>query len=846
MALPIRPSRPGPAVRFRPPAPSPGSIRRDRLNASIDEAASLHRLSVVSAPSGFGKTTAVAEWAKTAPNVAWLALTAQDSDPVTLTRGVLDALRVGAQRSDLALRIEDAPIEPSLAYERICQAVDDARRPMTLIVDDAHRAGETWRDGILGLLSEQPPDDLSLVLVGSTLLDITLARERLDGSAGFVGTDALRFTRPEAERLILAEGSHVDPRDVIEETRGWPIAVRLLAIGGAASTPSSGVLVSLGDYIRHHVLATIPAELSRFVLDLSICSEFTREMAEAVAQRDDASVLIDECIRLGLFLDRFDGPTGTVYRWHGVFAKQCAEGGLEVDPQRVREAHLRAAEQLEKNDPEAAISHALRAGSRERARAILLRTWMATVTGGGAEQVERSCITLLRENPRDAGLLFIRACATDVLGNHQLATEMLDRAEAMHVLGGTTEPSEPRDLARLMISDARSEITRARTELREHLVDPQIAEAVDPVTINHLLGWSEILHPVHPTLPMEYFAAAVREQRMVRDAEGLARSLGHLAFGQTWAGRLRLAAATLAEIEADAPAVGSGFAGGSAAAAAGYVAYWEGDAPRAMADFASILRSDSADPSFIAIARMMIAYSSAEAGDVAACRRAAIGIQDIPLDVVHGVPWQVLRETSIALLEESIGNQERALRIARTHARTPDLPVVGVAMAGILRRAGACTEAIETLRALRIFAEVPYVKSSMLITAAVMRRGVGDHQPAHDLCETALAVASTEGILLPFGAKETAIRRLLNEHAHVGTQYEDFIARCLASGVHGSALDALSERERDVFQQLHTARTLPEIASELKVSVNTVKTHQRAIYRKLGVSSRREAVRTSL
>ncbi|QNA94148.1 helix-turn-helix transcriptional regulator [Microbacterium sp. Se63.02b] len=59
-------------------------------------------------------------------------------------------------------------------------------------------------------------------------------------------------------------------------------------------------------------------------------------------------------------------------------------------------------------------------------------------------------------------------------------------------------------------------------------------------------------------------------------------------------------------------------------------------------------------------------------------------------------------------------------------------------------------------------------------------------------------------------------------------------------------MDALSDREREVFQQLQTARTLHEIAGELSVSINTVKTHQRAIYRKLGVSSRREAVRTTV
>lgn len=103
-----------------------------------------------------------------------------------------------------------------------------------------------------------------------------------------------------------------------------------------------------------------------------------------------------------------------------------------------------------------------------------------------------------------------------------------------------------------------------------------------------------------------------------------------------------------------------------------------------------------------------------------------------------------------------------------------------------------------------------------------------------------------EDIRLPFGPRDTAARKLLAEHVHFGTQFEDFIGRSLAKDNAGSPVDALSERERDVFQQLQTARTLQEIARELAVSINTVKTHQRAIYRKLGVSSRREAVRTTV
>lgn len=85
-------------MRFRPPAPQPGAIRRERVSAALTEAAG-DALTVVSAPSGFGKTTAVADWASSLEHVGWLGLSTFDSDPSRLTQGVVNALLVGTARS---------------------------------------------------------------------------------------------------------------------------------------------------------------------------------------------------------------------------------------------------------------------------------------------------------------------------------------------------------------------------------------------------------------------------------------------------------------------------------------------------------------------------------------------------------------------------------------------------------------------------------------------------------------------------------------------------------------------------------------------------------------------------
>ncbi|MFP3670545.1 hypothetical protein SB717_36275, partial [Priestia sp. SIMBA_032] len=74
-----------------------------------------------------------------------------------------------------------------------------------------------------------------------------------------------------------------------------------------------------------HVLGALPPDIADFVLDGSVCGELTPELASAVTDRPDAAELLETCVRLGLFLDRFEGPHGVVYRWHTSFAKQCVD-----------------------------------------------------------------------------------------------------------------------------------------------------------------------------------------------------------------------------------------------------------------------------------------------------------------------------------------------------------------------------------------------------------------------------------------------------------------------------------------------------------------------------------------
>jgi len=133
------------------------------------------------------------------------------------------------------------------------------------------------------------------------------------------------------------------------------------------------------------------------------------------------------------------------------------------------------------------------------------------------------------------------------------------------------------------------------------------------------------------------------------------------------------------------------------------------------------------------------------------------------------------------------------------------------------------------------------------LVAAVARHSLGDTRDASEAVERALEIAAPERYRRPFADGGGAVRRLLQRHASLPTAYAPLVAELIDALERVSApppglLEPLSERERDVLRLLPTLLPNTEVASELFVSVNTVKTHVKSIYRKLEVSSRREAV----
>ena len=138
-----------------------------------------------------------------------------------------------------------------------------------------------------------------------------------------------------------------------------------------------------------------------------------------------------------------------------------------------------------------------------------------------------------------------------------------------------------------------------------------------------------------------------------------------------------------------------------------------------------------------------------------------------------------------------------------------------------------------------------YVRCTTLLTAALVHAEQGAHRVAHEYCEQALEIGTRERLTRVFVGAEPAMRTLLREHLARGTDYEVLAARGARDASASGPVATLSPREHAVLDLLGTSRSASEIAEALQLSVNTLKTHTRSIYRKLGVNSRAEAVRAA-
>ncbi|HAS31817.1 MAG TPA: hypothetical protein DCS84_05875, partial [Microbacterium sp.] len=182
-------------LRHAPPRRRPHTLQRPRVEDAIERSVHANRITVVCAPSGFGKTSAVGGWSAQHPGrVAWLSLGSWDDEPARLGGRVvraLHALAASEPRLGAVAGVDPAEIDKPVVFDALQDALDALDEPVHLVIDDAHRAGDALAEGLLGALIASGSERLRLIFVGTGGLDARLSRWIAGVPDALIGDDRL-------------------------------------------------------------------------------------------------------------------------------------------------------------------------------------------------------------------------------------------------------------------------------------------------------------------------------------------------------------------------------------------------------------------------------------------------------------------------------------------------------------------------------------------------------------------------------------------------------------------------------------------------------------------------------
>ncbi|MDT7711516.1 MAG: hypothetical protein QOG46_205, partial [Pseudonocardiales bacterium] len=365
-----------------------GLVARPRLLRRMEGGADA-RLTLVSAPAGFGKTTLLSAWLHQGPAagrcVAWLSLEAADNEPASFWTYVVTALQgpvPGVGRAGLLELLASIPVPTELVLITLLNELAAAPDGVWLVLDDYHLVGDHEVGQGMAFLLEHLPPNVHLVLCTRADPDLPLARWRARGELVEIRAADLRFTSEEtAAYLTEAIGQELATEDVEvleERTEGWIAALQLAALSLRGRSDVSGFIARFAgddryivDNLIEEVLAHVPAAVRQFLMQSAVLDRLTGPLCDAVTGRADGSEMIQILERANLFIVALDDRREW-YRYHHLFADVLRVRLLSEQKDEVPLLHQRASQWYERHDlTEEAVRHALAARDFDRAAHLM-------------------------------------------------------------------------------------------------------------------------------------------------------------------------------------------------------------------------------------------------------------------------------------------------------------------------------------------------------------------------------------------------------------------------------------------------------------------------------------------
>jgi LuxR family transcriptional regulator, maltose regulon positive regulatory protein len=847
-----------PSSKIAVPELPPGFTPRPELLAYLDRAEP-HQLVAVIAPPGYGKTLLLADWVRrSGPPTAWVSVDHDDVTPrlwsaILTALAALPVVPVDSLLHRLAHSGSDS-VRRDLVEDLIA-ALDELGTVVRLILDDVHDITARELLGDLSRLVQHRPATLRLILSSRTDPPIALPRLRLKGELHELRADRLRFSADDAATLMRSAGLRLTSYEIERlhsRTEGWVAGLRLATIAlrhtsdtGTFIAQFSGDERSVADYLTSEVLSRLPTRKLDFLRATSVCARMPAGLAVALTERPDAAKILDDLGRETALVER----TGTAdYRIHSLLRTYLEASLLRHSPALHHNLNGVAARWWT-DEPAHALRHAERAGDRELIIELLHRMAIPLLLRGQAQPVRRG-LDAVGPTGRSTNPWLALISALVHIDERDLPAAAADLHRARHLWPDGGEPEL--DLLRASV-----EILGPGLGLLD--VDDTYRPIQDQLNAPELEAlWAmsrgvAVLGPGHEhdfDLASQHLDQAVRLARThdfgyleVQALSVIATLAGERADHR---GMVRAASEAISAASRLGRHPSAWTSGASAMLA--YADLLAGDTGSARTRAQQALDTVDALPAKTPFAlRAVLGCARADAGDspggLADMRSARAEAGDLICPQGLQAAMALLEHRTALLLGNPSAADDVREWLERRVGRAAEVLVMEAwtaAASGRYEAARAVVIPITTDSAPLLLQhtsiEVLLINAEAKLRADDITAGIAD-------LDAALTMGETIGILRPFAyAGQRTRDQLPGRPAARGSgQFAKQLAAVCAA-ISAQPVTLLSAAETAVLALLPSLLNANQIAAELVISVNTVKTHIRSIYGKLGASTRREAV----
>jgi LuxR family maltose regulon positive regulatory protein len=869
------------SAKFSPPATPPGYIARPQLLERLD-CVFLRRLTLVSAPAGAGKTTLASAWAQTARKrghaVGWCSLEEGDNAPNRFADYLVASLEEGGiQLAPVALTTAGYPTLPEQDnldfFTSLVYRLGTLDREAFLILDDYHLIHHPDIHRMLGALLDHMPQHLHLILLTRSDPPLELARMRLSDQMDELRMEQLRFSAQEAEHFLQkSAGVRLSESEIIllnTRTDGWIAGLQMAAISLRQTKDASAFISAFAgshrfvfDYLLEEVLNRQPDEIRQFLLETSVLERLCSSLCDALTGAPGSSrQLLDHLERANLFLIPLDDER-CWYRFHHLFADLLKLMLQQKHPGLAQELHQRACRWYEMQGmiPEA-LHHALEGHEMQLAAQLVSTNLLALIEHSELTSILLRMDAALRQQHLPQPWLSIAHAWALVYTGQMERTEAALANVEKHL--DTLLPDERqringhiaavRAYAAWVNGAAQAAVVSAESAARLLPTEEIAVRALNLTTLgNALTQYQPSLHAV------QVLEKAVSLARQACQTHVLMPAATALAYAYFNLGKIHKAYAVCQDALENAEAY-QHLTGMSLNAAASVYAQlsaicceW-GNARQALHNARKGLALSElwgqTDTILLCLLHLANGYSLARDFESAyqVMQRARKLAQKVS-------PWFVLNVDQVKLkicLDE--GNIAQALHVAQE----PGATSIGSLQARLLVTQNQPEKALSFLEeALYQSQSLPSLETvRLLIVQALAYSMRKEESRAVASLTRALELAEPENLLTTFVREGQPLEKLL-QRARLKSVSPEYIHRLVAAfqahrdllqataieSLSDSLIEPLSERELEILNLLNGPLATPEIAGQLFVSVNTVRTHIKNIYSKLSVHGRSAAV----